>query len=287
MTSYPFMWGEKILMKKNYMLFLSDMLSWIKNIVCVEDVAVVYAFQWDSNTPSRGVTATALRDVNSFLPEWYVNEMEDYFARVWRQQRRKEEKREMAEVKQREFEELKMKGVRRRIEESWPRTTSSYEPNMRDERSYAIDQGCYSRRESFQNADYKREYSKSDVRRPSASSLLAEEWFDRDQTSTRVHRQQSPPYSHGSRREKTDKTSRYERRYHEDQDQPQERAWSRKSLTDSSPQRFSGRDHPSFCDDRMSQESGVKRMKRDDARRSRHQDSSSSTSREYEYPQWK
>ena len=76
--------GRENLDEENYMLFLSDMLSWIKNIVCVEDVAVVYAFQWDSNTPSRGVTATALRDVNSFLPEWYVNEMEDYFARVWR-----------------------------------------------------------------------------------------------------------------------------------------------------------------------------------------------------------
>ena len=90
----------------------------------------------------------------------------------------------MAEVKQREFEELKMKGVRRRIEESWPRTTSSYEPNMREERSYAsehdiehpqfkssrfhdvndggrttleihdtADEVCYSRRESFQSAE--------------------------------------------------------------------------------------------------------------------------------------
>ncbi|KAJ7382155.1 hypothetical protein OS493_036705 [Desmophyllum pertusum] len=45
--------------------------------------------------------------------------------------------------------------------------------------------------------------------------------------------------------------------------------------------------HLSFCDERMSQESRVKRMKRDDLRCSRHQDSSSSTSRDYEYPHWK
>ncbi|KAJ7382166.1 hypothetical protein OS493_036718 [Desmophyllum pertusum] len=161
----------------------------------------------------------------------------------------------MAEVKQREFEELKMKGVRRRIEESWPRTTSSYEPNMRDERSHASEQ---------------------DIEHPSIVTMFMIGWFDRDQTSTRVHRQQSPPYSHGSRREKTDKTSRYERRYHEDQNQPQE-----KGVVKEIPNRFQvpsdsvRRDHPSFCDDQMSQESRVKRMKRDNVRRSRHQDSSS------------
>ena len=127
--------GQENLDPEKYLLFLSDILSWIKSIVCVEDITSVYAFQWDPNAPGRGVTANALlRDAgNTFLPEWYVREMEDYFSPAGEQQQRKGVIRAMEDEKQRKDENIKMKGIRKRMEESWPRTTSSLEPDVRVE----------------------------------------------------------------------------------------------------------------------------------------------------------
>ena len=183
--------GRKNLDPEKYLLFLSDILTWIKSIVCVEDITSVYAFQWDPNAPDRGVTANALlRDPgNTFLPEWYVREMEDYFTHMGEQRQRKGVKRAMEDEKQRKGEKIKMKGIRKRMEESWPRTTSSREPDVRIEKPPARgqdvrytrsrspgfhnatdrgrttfksrdsrDEGRNSRRELFRSEGYKREH---------------------------------------------------------------------------------------------------------------------------------
>lgn len=285
--------GRENLDAEKYLMFLNDVLSWIKNIVCVEDTAAVYAFHWDPNAPGRGVTCNALlRDPdNAFLPEWYVNEMEEYFARVSEQRQRKGEKRKMEDETQRNDQEMKMQGMRKRFEASWPRTAAfDAEPNAREmyvnyarSRSSGVldvsDRGRstlegrrdtaneerYSRRKSFQSGEFKREYSRSrredDLRRP----LPTDEQFCRDQTSTRGNNRQSPPYSHRSRRDKMDKSRRYERRRHEDQAQQQARVRTEKTFHESRSQRFSDRSegYPSSSDERMSQESRVKRVKRD------------------------
>lgn len=126
--------GRENLDPEKYLMFLSDILTWIKYIVCVEDYTSVYAFQWDPNAPGRGVTANALlRDAgNTFLPEWYVREMEDYFTLAGEQRQRKGVKRGMEDEK-RNGQKIKMKGLRKRMEESWPRTSSSREANTRVE----------------------------------------------------------------------------------------------------------------------------------------------------------
>lgn len=308
--------GRENLDPEKHLLFLSDILSWIKDIVCVEDIASVYAFQWDPNTPGRGVTANALlRDAgNTFLPQWYVREMEDYFTLAGEQRQIKGVKRAMEDEKQREDQKIKMKGIRRRMEESWPRTTSSREPNIGVEKPHArgrdvryarsrspgfhnasergrstleirdsADEERYSKRESFRSEGYKREHPRpssrreDDKRRP----LLYEEHFNRDRTSTRVYDQRSEPYSYRSSRDKTDKTRRYERRRHEDQVQQQARVRSGKTFNESRSQRFSERDYPSSSDDRMP----IKRVKRDEEyeiRGFRHQDPT-----RYDNPLWK
>ena len=177
--------GRENLDPEKYLLFLSDILSWIKSIVCVEDITSVYAFQWDPNAPGRGVTANALlRDAgNTFLPEWYVREMEDYFTLAGEQQQRKGVKRAMEDEKQRKDENIKMKGIRKRMEESWPRTTSSLEPDVRVEnyspaRGQDVrysrlpggttseirdteDEERYSKKESFGSEGYNREHPRS------------------------------------------------------------------------------------------------------------------------------
>jgi len=183
--------GRENLDPEKYLLFLSDILTWIKSIVCLEDVTSVYAFQWDPNAPGRGVTANALlRDAgNTFLHEWYVREMEDYFALAGEQRQRKGVERAMEDEKQRKGEKIKMKGIRKRMEESWPRTKSSREPDVRIEKPpargqdvrytrsrspgfhNATDRGTttfkirdsedeerYSRKESFGSERYKREH---------------------------------------------------------------------------------------------------------------------------------
>lgn len=129
--------GRENLDPEKYLMFLSDILTWIKYIVCVEDCTSVYAFQWDPNTPGRGVTANALlRDPgNTFLPEWYVSEMEDYFTLAVEERQRKGVKRGMEDEK-RNGQKIKMKGLSKRMEESWPRTSSSREPNTRVENQH-------------------------------------------------------------------------------------------------------------------------------------------------------
>ena len=156
--------GLENLDKDKYLLLLSDMLSWIKNTVCVEEDGTVYMIEWDPNSQGTGVTAKVLpRDLdNAFLRDWYINEMEDYYARSRREQQRssanqvprasiprdrrspclattghekrrllepdwnrKEETEEMGET-QRE-QEMKMDLMNRRFEESWPRTTSVFQ----------------------------------------------------------------------------------------------------------------------------------------------------------------
>lgn len=308
--------GRENLDAEKYLMFLNDILSWIKNIVCVEDTAAVYAFQWDPNASGRGVTCNALlRDAeNAFLPEWYVNEMEEYFARVSEQKRRKGEKRKMEDETQRKGQEMKMKGMRRRFEASWPRAVASdAEPNAREmyvnyarsrssgfhdvsdrERSTleahaAADEERYSRRESFQSGEYKREYLRSrredDVGRP----LLTEEQFSRDRTSTRGsgNNRKSPPSSHRSRRDKMDKSRRYERGRDEDQVQQQGRVRTGKTFNESRSQRFGDRSrgHPSSSDDRMSQESRVKRVKRDAVYHEEHRFGAQESTRR-KYPHW-
>lgn len=128
--------GRENLDPEKYLMFLSDILTWIKGIVSVEDTASVYVFQWDPNAPDRGLTANALlRDVeNTFLPEWYVREMEDYFKLAGEQRQRKGVKRAMEDEKKGKELEIKLKGIRKRMEESWPRTTSSHELNLRIEK---------------------------------------------------------------------------------------------------------------------------------------------------------
>lgn len=76
--------GLENLDRDKYLLFLSDMLSWIKNDVCRKEDDV-YIISWDPNAHGMDVTVTAdlaPRDTeNSFLRDWYVREMEDYFFR--------------------------------------------------------------------------------------------------------------------------------------------------------------------------------------------------------------
>ena len=86
--------GQQNLDKEKYLLFLSDMLSWIKNAVCVNEEAAEYMIQWDPNAPRMGVTANLLpRDTENagFLRDWYVSEMEDYFAHLSKQQQQQQQ----------------------------------------------------------------------------------------------------------------------------------------------------------------------------------------------------
>ncbi|KAJ7382161.1 hypothetical protein OS493_036712 [Desmophyllum pertusum] len=128
--------GQNILNKDKYLMFLSEMLSWIKSIVS-EGVAAVYEFQWDSNAPGRGVTAeslqnesdgdTALHDANSFLPEWYVDEMEGYFMRKqWQSPHTSEE--DISEDYDGESSSLL-------AEELFDRQSSRYSPGRRRKRT--------------------------------------------------------------------------------------------------------------------------------------------------------
>ena len=149
--------GRENLDPEKYLMFLSDILTWIKGIVSVEDTTSVYVFQWDPNAPDRGVTANALlRDAgNTFLPEWYMREMEDYFKLAGEQRQRKGVKRAMENEKGKELE-IKLKGIRKRMEESWPRKTSSREPNTGIEKLPAQGQDIrYTRSSSpgFHNAN--------------------------------------------------------------------------------------------------------------------------------------
>lgn len=183
--------GRENLDPEKYLKFLSDILTWIKYIVCVEDYTSVYAFQWDPNAPGRGVTANALlRDAgNTFLPEWYVSEMEDYFTLAVEERQRKGVKRGMEDENERKGQKIKMKGLRERMEESWPRTSSSHEPNTRVENPHTrgqdvrcarsrspgshnpsyrgrtkpdvrdlADEERYSKKESFRSEGHRREY---------------------------------------------------------------------------------------------------------------------------------
>ena len=182
--------GRENLDPEKYFMLLSDILTWIKGIVCVEDTASVYSFQWDPNAPGRGVTANALmRDAgNTFLPEWYVREMEDYFTLAGEQTQRKGVKRAMEDEKQQKDQEINLKGIRKRMEESWPRRKSSREPHVHIEKPPAqglarsrspgyhsasdrgrttseirvsADEELYSPKEPFGSDGYKREYQRS------------------------------------------------------------------------------------------------------------------------------
>ena len=183
--------GRENLDPEKYLMLLNDILTWIKGIVCVEDATSVYAFQWDPDAPGRGVTANALlRDAgNTFLPEWYVREMEDYFTLAGEQRQRKGVKRAMEDEKQGKDQEIKLKGIRKRMEESWPRRKSSRGPDVHIEKPPArglarsrspgyhsatsdvgrttseirvsADEELYSTREPFGGEGYKREHQPS------------------------------------------------------------------------------------------------------------------------------
>ena len=73
--------GLENLDKDKYLWVLSELLSWIKNTVCREDHKV-YAIQWDPEAREMDVTARVLPgdDSNKFLNDWYVSEMEAYYA---------------------------------------------------------------------------------------------------------------------------------------------------------------------------------------------------------------
>ena len=73
--------GLENLDKDKYLSVLSEVLSWIENTVCREDHKV-YAIQWDPEAKEMDVTARVLPcdDSNKFLRDWYVSEMEDYYA---------------------------------------------------------------------------------------------------------------------------------------------------------------------------------------------------------------
>ena len=306
--------GRENLDPEKYLMFLTDILTWIKGIVSVEDTTSVYVFQWDPNAPDRGVTANALlRDAgNTFLPEWYVREMEDYFKLAGEQRQRKGVKRAMEDEKKGKELEIKLKGIRKRMEESWPRTTSSHELNLRIEKPpargqdvrytrsrspgfhnarsdrgkttseirYSADEELCSPRESVRSEGYKREHPRpnSTRERSERRPLLNEDQFDPDRTSTRVYEQRPEPYPSRRSRDKIGKTRRYERRRHENQVQLQTRARSRKAFNESRSQRSSRGEYPLSTDDRML----TKRVKPDaeyDTRGIRHQDST-----RYNYP---
>ncbi|KAJ7382153.1 hypothetical protein OS493_036703 [Desmophyllum pertusum] len=87
--------GRGSLDKERYLLFLNDVLTWMKNVVREEDVVAVFRY-----APGKNVTASVSpRDPqNAFLREWYVNEMEEYFVTVAKQRKprgRKGRKRKM------------------------------------------------------------------------------------------------------------------------------------------------------------------------------------------------
>ena len=73
--------GLENLDKDKYLSVLSEVLSWIENTVCREDHKV-YAIQWDPEAKEMDVTARVLPcdDSNKFLNDWYVSEMEAYYA---------------------------------------------------------------------------------------------------------------------------------------------------------------------------------------------------------------
>ena len=73
--------GLENLDKDKYLLVLSEVLFWIENTVCREDHKV-YAIQWDPEAKEMDATARVLPcdDSNKFLRDWYVSEMEAYYA---------------------------------------------------------------------------------------------------------------------------------------------------------------------------------------------------------------
>ena len=73
--------GVENLDKDKYLSVLSEVLSWIENTVCREDHKV-YAIQWDPEAKEMDVTARVLPcdESNKFLRDWYVSEMEAYYA---------------------------------------------------------------------------------------------------------------------------------------------------------------------------------------------------------------
>ena len=191
--------GSENLDKDKYLLFLSEMLSWIKNSVFTEDDGTIFLIQWDPNAPGMGVTANVLpRDAdNAFLRDWYVSEMEDYFARCKQQEKRAcipqsphlpitglerraiiesdwIEKGEAIEIKevQREDKEIKMERLNKRFEESWPRTITPikqsvdrrfHQKNREESRNWNpnIDQRYTDRRFCQKNREESRDWNRN------------------------------------------------------------------------------------------------------------------------------
>ena len=354
--------GLENLDKDKYLLFLSDMLSWIKNTVCAEEDGTVCMIEWDPNTQGTGVTAKVLpRDEdNAFLRDWYVNEMEDYYAEQQRssqnhvprapiphdrrspclattghEKRRllepdwigKEETEEVEET-QRDWQEMKMDLMNRRLEESWPRATTSVfqsvddlrfqqeslseessdwttrTPNAQERSMRGLEmprsrekgaQYRQSRSSGFCDSDYERttprRWSKSEAvergerkrefskprkedrdRKRRISQLAEDEKFDRDQQTSKF-RSSLSPFSRGNRRKTFDGT-RTGGRKGQDQLRMRNRAQSGRKAEGSRPWR-SRAESPS-CDERLSSNEGVKRVKRDEeyyGRRPRHRGS--------------
>lgn len=139
--------------KDKCLMYLSDILSWIKKDVCVEEKGFEYLIQWDPNTPGV-VTATVLPcgADNTLLRDWYVSEMEDHYAGVRQQQRSQPPRASTPQAQRSSFlpntshkkcgplsetdwirieetnegkeHEIKMERMNRRLDESWPRETT-------------------------------------------------------------------------------------------------------------------------------------------------------------------
>ena len=290
--------GHENLDKDGCLMFLSDVLSWMKDIVFEEDTMAVYTFQWDPNAPANGVTVSPLRDTQStFLPDWYLNEMEDYFASLCDQRQSKGQKRKMEDESQNKDRKEGMKDMRKRLEESWPRTTESgksdYHENIQrrnlshptTRRSYddrdrgkatqvlshdTPHEGRRPKRESSQRGDFKREHHASSVayRNDTERAIGTETRLHLGRTSTRDDHRHPSPQFHQSNRKQLDKVTRSERYRREEEDQRRPRSWSVMSPRMETHSLRSGNKGYPFADaERKSEESRVKRPKRDSEHR--------------------
>lgn len=158
--------GQENLDKDKYLFVLSEMLSWIKNDVCVVDHQV-YTIQWNPNAKELGITANLSHgnDSNKFLRDWYVTDMEDYYASSRAQVQRNSTDYEprgyinpvdrsspspsagfredsfsksdrKGRAKETRKEDRKIERVREGLKESWPRRNEKVAQTFEDPRSH-------------------------------------------------------------------------------------------------------------------------------------------------------
>lgn len=290
--------GHENLDKERCLLFLSDVLSWMKDIVLEEDVTEVYAFQWDPNTPANSVTVNVLRDAEGgFLPDWYFNEMEDYFASLNHQRRSKGQKRKMEDGRQDLDRNGGIKDMRKQLEESWPRSADSgkskpqeklhrgessqprsrrfYDDSDRDRARAthvfhdAPHKGHRPQRELSQRGEFERQLplrhtSSAAYGNDTGRSVGTETQLEFGKTSTRGDHRPSSRQFHKSDREQTENSRRCERHRREGEDQRPPRARSVTSpCIETRSRRLGDKSHPFADAERISEQSRVKRAKRD------------------------